>query len=154
MSLQSVKDFFSAHQLDIEIIELDVSTATVALAAEAHGVEPGQIAKTLAFQLNDGRVVLVVAKGDARIDNQKFKGQFGKGKMLGLDDVSKITGHPVGGVCPFGLASPLPVYLDVSLKIYSEVIPAAGSINSAVRISPEKMADITQAEWVNVCQSQ
>ncbi len=154
MSLQSVKDFFSAHQLEIEIIELDVSTATVALAAEAHGVEPGQIAKTLAFQLNDGRVVLVVAKGDARIDNQKFKDQFGKGKMLGLDDVSKITGHPVGGVCPFGLASPLPVYLDVSLKIYSEVIPAAGSINSAVRISPEKMADITQAEWVNVCQSQ
>ena len=154
MSLQSVKDFFSAHQLDIEIIELEVSTATVALAAEAHGVEPGQIAKTLAFQLNDGRVVLVVAKGDARIDNQKFKDQFGKGKMLGLDDVSKITGHPVGGVCPFGLASPLPVYLDVSLKIYSEVIPAAGSINSAVRISPEKMADITQAKWVNVCQSQ
>jgi prolyl-tRNA editing enzyme YbaK/EbsC (Cys-tRNA(Pro) deacylase) len=154
MSLQSVKDFFSAHQLDIEIIELAVSTATVALAAEAHCVEPGQIAKTLAFQLNDGRVVLVVAKGDARIDNKKFKDQFGKGKMLGLDDVSKITGHPVGGVCPFGLASPLPVYLDVSLKIYSEVIPAAGSINSAVRISPEKMADITQAEWVNVCQSQ
>ena len=106
MSLQSVKDFFSSHQLDIEIIELAVSTATVALAAEAHCVEPGQIAKTLAFQLNDGRVVLVVAKGDARIDNKKFKDQFGKGKMLGLDDVSKITGHPVGGVCPFGLASP------------------------------------------------
>jgi len=154
MSLQSVKDFFSSHQLDIEIIELAVSTATVALAAEAHCVEPGQIAKTLAFQLNDGRVVLVVAKGDARIDNKKFKDQFGKGKMLGLDDVSEITGHPVGGVCPFGLASPLPVYLDVSLKIYSEVIPAAGSINSAVRMSPEKMADITHAEWVNVCQSQ
>jgi prolyl-tRNA editing enzyme YbaK/EbsC (Cys-tRNA(Pro) deacylase) len=154
MSLQSVKDFFSSHQLDIEIIELAVSTATVALAAEAHCVEPGQIAKTLAFQLNDGRVVLVVAKGDARIDNKKFKDQFGKGKMLGLDDVSEITGHPVGGVCPFGLASPLPVYLDVTLRIYSEVIPAAGSINSAVRISPEKMADITQAEWVNVCQSQ
>jgi len=154
MSLQSVKDFFSSHQLDIEIIELAVSTATVALAAEAHCVEPGQIAKTLAFQLNDGRVVLVVAKGDARIDNKKFKDQFGKGKMLGLDEVSEITGHPVGGVCPFGLASPLPVYLDVSLKIYSEVIPAAGSINSAVRMSPEKMADITHAEWVNVCQSQ
>jgi len=154
MSLQSVKDFFSAHQLDIDIIELPVSTATVALAAEAHGVEPGQIAKTLAFKLNDGRVVLVVAKGDARIDNKKFKVQFGKGKMLGLEDVSEITGHPVGGVCPFGLASPLPVYLDVSLKIYSEVIPAAGSINSAVRMSPEKMADITHAQWVDVCQLQ
>ena len=154
MSLQSVKDFFSDLQLDIDIIELPVSTATVALAEEAHGVEPGQIAKTLAFKLNDGRVVLVVAQGDARIDNKKFKDQFGKGKMLGLDEVSEITGHPVGGVCPFGLASPLPVYLDVSLKIYSEVIPAAGSINSAVRMSPEKMADITHAEWVNVCQSQ
>lgn len=154
MSLQSVKDFFSAHHIDIEIIELPVSTATVALAAVAHGVEPGQIAKTLAFKLHDGRMVLVVAKGDARIDNKKFKDSFGKGKMLGLDEVAVITGHPVGGVCPFGLASPLPVYLDVSLKIYKEVIPAAGSVNSAVRISPEKMADITQAEWVDVCQSQ
>jgi prolyl-tRNA editing enzyme YbaK/EbsC (Cys-tRNA(Pro) deacylase) len=154
MSLQSVKDFFSARHIDIEIIELPVSTATVALAAEAHGVEPGQIAKTLAFKLNDGRVVLVVAKGDARIDNKKFKDAFGKGKMLGLDEVADITGHPVGGVCPFGLASPLPVYLDVSLKIYKEVIPAAGSVNSAVRISPEKMADMTQAEWVDVCQLQ
>jgi prolyl-tRNA editing enzyme YbaK/EbsC (Cys-tRNA(Pro) deacylase) len=154
MSLQSVKDFFSARHIDIEIIELPVSTATVALAAVAHGVEPGQIAKTLAFKLHDGRMVLVVAKGDARIDNKKFKDSFGKGKMLGLDEVAVITGHPVGGVCPFGLASPLPVYLDVSLKIYKEVIPAAGSVNSAVRISPEKMADITQAEWVDVCQSQ
>jgi prolyl-tRNA editing enzyme YbaK/EbsC (Cys-tRNA(Pro) deacylase) len=115
MSLQSVKDFFSARHIDIEIIELPVSTATVALAAVAHGVEPGQIAKTLAFKLNDGLVVLVVAKGDARIDNKKFKDAFGKGKMLGLDEVAVITGHPVGGVCPFGLASPLSVYLDVSL---------------------------------------
>ena len=154
MSLQSVKAFFSARHIDTEIIELPVNTATVALAAEAHGVEPGQIAKTLAFKLNDGRVVLVVAKGDARIENKKFKDKFGKGKMLGLDEVAEITGHPVGGVCPFGLAAPLPVYLDISLKVYKEVIPAAGSVNSAVRISPEKMADITQAEWVDVCQPQ
>ncbi len=154
MSLQSVKDFFSERRLEIDIIELPVSTATVALAAEAHDVEPGQIAKTLAFRLTDGRVVLVVAKGNARIDNKKFKDAFGKCKMLGIDEVANITGHPVGGVCPFGLASPLPVFLDVSLNIYKEVIPAAGSVNSAVRISPEKMADITQAEWVDVCQSQ
>ena len=153
MSLQSVKDFFSERRLEIDIIELPVSTATVTLAAEAHGVEPGQIAKTLAFKLTDGRIVLVVAKGDARIDNKKFKDAFGKGKMLGIDEVADITGHPVGGVCPFGLASPLPVFLDVSLKIYKEVIPAAGSINSAVRINPEKLADITQAVWVDVCQS-
>jgi prolyl-tRNA editing enzyme YbaK/EbsC (Cys-tRNA(Pro) deacylase) len=91
MSLQSVKDFFSARHIDMDIIELPVSTATVALAAEAHGVEPGQIAKTLAFKLNDGRVVLVVAKGDARIDNKKFKDAFGKGKMLGLDEVATAT---------------------------------------------------------------
>lgn len=154
MSLQSVKDFFTSRHIDIDIIELPVSTATVALAAEAHGVEPGQIAKTLAFKLSDGLVVLVVAKGDARIDNKKFKDTFGKGKMLGLGEVVEITGHPVGGVCPFGLATPLPVYLDVSLKAYAEVIPAAGSVNSAVRISPVKMADMTQAVWVDVCQSE
>lgn len=99
-------------------------------------------------------MVLVVAKGDARIENKKFKDKFGKGKMLGLDEVAEITGHPVGGVCPFGLAAPLPVNLDISLKVHKEVIPAAGSVNSAVRISPEKMADITQAVWVDVCQPQ
>ena len=153
MSLQSVREFLQQHQLNLPIIELDVSTATVALAAEAHGVEPGRIAKTLSFRLSDNRVVLVVAKGDARIDNKKFKDAFGKGKMLGLEEVVELTGHPVGGVCPFGLAHPLPVYLDVSLKIYDEVIPAAGSVNSAVRISPELMCRITCAEWVDVCQS-
>jgi prolyl-tRNA editing enzyme YbaK/EbsC (Cys-tRNA(Pro) deacylase) len=98
-------------------------------------------------------VVLVVAKGDARIDNKKFKDAFGKGKMLGLEEVVALTGHPVGGVCPFGLASPLPVYLDVSLKVYDEVIPAAGSVNSAVRISPELMLSITCGQWVDVCQN-
>ena len=152
MSLQSVRDFFQQRQLDIPIIELEVSTATVALAAEAHGVEPGRIATTLSFRLSDDRVVLVVAKGDARIDNKKFKDAFGKGKMLSLEEVVNITGHPVGGVCPFGLATPLPVYLDISLQIYDEVIPAAGSVNSAVRISPELMLNITQGQWVDVCQ--
>jgi prolyl-tRNA editing enzyme YbaK/EbsC (Cys-tRNA(Pro) deacylase) len=153
MSLQSVKAFFQQLELNLPIIELDVSTATVALAAEAHGVEPGQIAKKLAFRLNDDRVLLVVAKGDARIDHKKFKDAFGKGKMLGLDEVVEMTGHPVGGVCPFGLAQALPVFLDVSLQIYDEVIPAADSVNSAVRISPELMLKITQGQWVDVCQS-
>ncbi|MEN9995931.1 MAG: hypothetical protein RL462_707 [Pseudomonadota bacterium] len=153
MSLQSVREFFQQHQLHIPIIELDVSTATVALAAEAHGVEPGRIAKTLSFRLNDNQVILVVAKGDARIDNQKFKNTFGKGKMLGLEEVVELTGHPVGGVCPFGLASPLTVFLDVSLKMYDEVMPAAGSVNSAVRISPELMRSITNGQWVDVCQN-
>lgn len=153
MSLQSVREFLQQHQLNLPIIELDVSTATVALAAEAHGVEPGRIAKTLSFRLNDNQVVLVVTKGDARIDNKKFKDTFGKGKMLGLEEVVELTGHPVGGVCPFGLAFPLPVYLDVSLKMYDEVIPAAGSVNSAVRISPELMRSITNGQWVDVCQN-
>jgi prolyl-tRNA editing enzyme YbaK/EbsC (Cys-tRNA(Pro) deacylase) len=153
MSLQSVRDFFLARQLDIPIIELDESTATVALAAQAHGVEPGRIAKTLAFRLGDGRVILLVASGDRRIDNQKFKLAFGKGKMLPVEEVAELTGHPVGGVCPFGLAQPLAVYLDTSLQSYDLVLPAAGATHSAVRISPAQMADVTQGEWVEVCQA-
>ena len=153
MSLQSVRDFFSARQLDIPIIELDVSTATVALAAQAHGVEPGRIAKTLAFRLGDGRVILLVASGDRRIDNQKFKLAFGKGKMLAVEEVAELTGHPVGGVCPFGLAQPLAVYLDTSLQSYDLVLPAAGATHSAVRISPTQMANVTEGVWVEVCQA-
>lgn len=152
MSLQSVRDFFAARQLDIPIIELEVSTATVALAAEAHGVEPGRIAKTLSFRLNAGQVIILVAAGDARIDNRKFKESFGKGKMLHLDEVVELTGHPVGGVCPFGLASPLPIYLDRSLQNFDEVLPAAGAIHSAVRISPTQLAAVTDGQWVDVCQ--
>ena len=153
MSLQSVRDFFETRQLDLPIIELDVSTATVALAAQAHGVEPGRIAKTLAFRLGDGRVILLVASGDRRIDNQKFKLTFGKGKMLAVEEVADLTGHPVGGVCPFGLAQPLAIYLDTSLQSYDLVLPAAGATHSAVRISPAQMADVTQGEWVEVCQA-
>lgn len=152
MSLQSVRDFFAAKQLDIPIIELEVSTATVALAAEAHGVEPGRIAKTLSFRLGDGRAILLVASGDARIDNRKFKEAFGKGRMMSADDVVRMTGHPVGGVCPFGLAEPLPVYLDFSLQQYDEVLPAAGATHSAVRLSPAQIAVLTDGQWVDVCQ--
>jgi prolyl-tRNA editing enzyme YbaK/EbsC (Cys-tRNA(Pro) deacylase) len=151
MSLSSVKAFFADLQLDIPILETEANTATVALAAQAHGVEPGRIAKTLAFKLADDRAVLLVARGDARIDNSKFKTALGKGKMLSTDVVAEITGHPVGGVCPFGLAQPLPIYLDVSLKAFDEVLPAAGSVNSAVRISVEMLAEVTQGQWVDVC---
>ncbi len=153
MSLSSVKAFFADLQLDIPILETEANTATVALAAQAHGVEPGRIAKTLAFKLADDRAVLLVARGDARIDNGKFKTALGKGKMLSTDVVAEITGHPVGGVCPFGLAQPLPIYLDVSLKAFDEVLPAAGSVNSAVRISVEQLAEVTQGQWVDVCQA-
>jgi prolyl-tRNA editing enzyme YbaK/EbsC (Cys-tRNA(Pro) deacylase) len=151
MSLQSVRDFFLSRDLHPPIMELDVSTATVALAAEAHGVEPGRIAKTLAFRVGEGRVILLVASGIARIDNRKFKQAFGKGKMLAPEEVAEATGHPVGGVCPFGLAQALPVYLDHSLNNFDEVLPAAGSVNSAVRITPALMASVTQGQWVDVC---
>ncbi|GAB2839634.1 YbaK/EbsC family protein [Pseudoduganella ginsengisoli] len=152
MSLQSVREFFAARQLDIPIIELETSTATVALAAQAHGVEPGRIAKTLAFRLGEGRVILLVAAGDARIDNRKFKEAFGKGKMLPAEDVVELTGHPVGGVCPFGLAHPLPVYLDQSLQAYDVVLPAAGDVHTAVKVAVSQLADITAGAWVDVCQ--
>ncbi|WP_028454901.1 YbaK/EbsC family protein [Chitinilyticum litopenaei] len=152
MSLASVRADFAARQLDLTIIELETSTATVALAAQAHGVEPGRIAKTLAFRLADERVILLVARGDARIDNGKFKSRFGRGRMLDAQQVEALTGHPVGGVCPFGLATPLPVYLDDSLQDFHEVLPAAGAIHSAVRLSPTLLAEITGGEWVDVCQ--
>ena len=151
MSVASVRAFFAGRQIDMPIVELDSITSTVALAAEAHGVEPGRIAKTLAFKLADGKVFLLVASGDARIDNSKFKTAFGKGKMLALDQVEALTGHPVGGVCPFGLATDLPVFLDRSLLAFDEVLPAAGSVNSALRISPQLMAELTQGQWVDAC---
>jgi prolyl-tRNA editing enzyme YbaK/EbsC (Cys-tRNA(Pro) deacylase) len=152
MSLQSVRDFFSARGLDIPIIELDTSTATVALAAQAHRVEPGRIAKTLAFRLGDGRVIVLVTRGDTRIDHRKFKAVFGRGRMLSADEVVALTGHPVGGVCPFGLSRPIPIYLDASLREFDEVLPAAGAIHSAVRISPATLAEVTDGQWVDVCQ--
>jgi prolyl-tRNA editing enzyme YbaK/EbsC (Cys-tRNA(Pro) deacylase) len=152
MSIDSVRAFLAAKAPDIAIIELDTSTATVALAAQGHGVAPGQIAKTLSLRVRE-RVLLVVVRGDARLDNKKAKAVFGgKVSMLGTDEVVAITGHPVGGVCPFGLKTPLPVYCDVSLKAFDEVVPAAGSTHSALRISPARMAELVDAEWVDVCQ--
>lgn len=152
MSLETVRAFFAQHAPDIAIIELDVSTATVALAAAGHGVEPGQIAKTLSLRIG-GRVVLLVTSGDVRLDNKKAKAAFGgKIRMLDLAEVEEVTGHPVGGVCPFGLKTPLPVYCDISLRAYDEIVPAAGGTHSAVRITPERMATLVEATWVDVCQ--
>lgn len=152
MSLQSVKDFLAQHAPDLEVIELAESTATVALAAAAHGVQPGQIAKTLSLRVKED-IVLVVTRGDARLDNKKFKAHFrATARMLGAHEVEALTGHPVGGVCPFGLPAPIPVYCDVSLRDYQEVIPAGGAINAAVRICPERMASLTGAQWVDVTQ--
>jgi prolyl-tRNA editing enzyme YbaK/EbsC (Cys-tRNA(Pro) deacylase) len=152
MSLESVREFLRRHAPEIELVEKPGSTATVAEAAAAHGVEPAQIAKTLSLWLDDA-VVLLVLGGDARIDNRKYKQQFGaKAKMLDADEVLHWTGHPVGGVCPFGLAHELPVYADVSLRRFDTVLPAAGSTRSAVRIAPERLAGLVRAQWVDVAQ--
>src|SRR5216684_3810784 len=153
MSLESVRAFFAENAPDIAVIESPISSATVALAAEAYGVEPGRIAKTLSLRIGE-RVVLIVASGTARMDNKKVKALFGgKPKMLGIHEVAEITGHDVGGVCPFGLKTPLPVYCDVSLKAFDEVVPAAGSTHSAVRIAPARLAELVKAEWVDVCEA-
>ena len=151
MTIESVRAYLAVNAPDIAVIESDLSTATVVLAAAAHGVAPGQIAKTLSLKIGE-RLFLVVARGDYRLDNKKAKLQFGaKPRMLSAEEVVRATGHPVGGVCPFGLANPLPVYCDVSLQTFDEVWPAAGSTNSAVRITPERLAALVGANWVDVC---
>jgi prolyl-tRNA editing enzyme YbaK/EbsC (Cys-tRNA(Pro) deacylase) len=151
MSLASVRAFFAERAPDIAVIESDASSATVALAAQAYGVEPSRIAKTLSLRIGE-RVVLIVASGTSRMDNKKVKRHFGgKPKMLDAAEVAGITGHEVGGVCPFGLKTPLPVYCDISLQAFDEVVPAAGSTHSAVRIAPARMAELVAAEWVDVC---
>ncbi|MGB3867192.1 MAG: YbaK/EbsC family protein [Xanthobacteraceae bacterium] len=154
MSVESVRAFFQTHAPEIVVLESDKSSATVPLAAEAFGVRPEEIAKTLSLRVGE-RCVLVVTMGTARLDNRKARAAFGaKPRMLGAEEVAEVTGHPVGGVCPFGLKTPLPVYCDVSLKAFDVVVPAAGSTNSAVRIAPQRMAELTAAEWVDVCQAQ
>jgi len=152
MTLASVRAFLAANAPDIEIIELPDSTATVELAARGHGVLPAQIAKTLCLRVGE-RALLVVTSGTARLDNKKAKAVFGgKPKMPEAAEVEALTSHPVGGVCPFGLPTPLPVYCDISLKAFDEVIPAAGSTHTALRIGPDRLAALVGAQWVDVSQ--
>lgn len=152
MSIESVRAFFRANAPDIDVIETEASSATVELAAEAHGVEPDQIAKTICIRVGE-RTVLVVMAGTARLDNRKCRETLGgKPRMLTADEVLEATSHPVGGVCPFGLPSALPVYCDRSLEKFDTVVPAAGATNAAVRIPPQRMAALTAAEWVDVAQ--
>ncbi|MFM0527160.1 YbaK/EbsC family protein [Paraburkholderia strydomiana] len=152
MSLQSVRTFLSQHAPDLEILEKQTSTATVAEAANAHGVSPGQIAKTLSLWLKD-EVILLVLGGDAKIDNRKFKDQFkGKARMLNAEEVVEWTSHPVGGVCPFGLPREMKVFADVTLKKFDVVLPAAGATNAALRIAPQRLIELVRAEWVDVAQ--
>ena len=153
MSLESVRAWLTANAPDLPIIEVQASTATVNEAAEALGVEPGRIAKTLAVRAG-GEAFLLVARGDARLDNHKAKAAFGgRPRMLGAEETLALTGHPVGGVCPFGLATPLPIYCDVSLKHFDIVYPAAGSLNSSVEVSPQRLAEVTSARWVDACRN-
>jgi len=150
MTAQTVRAFLHAHAPDLEILETAASTATVAEAAAAHGVTPGEIAKTLSLRLDD-EVILLVLSGDTRIDNAKFKARFRtKARMLDADEVMRWTGHPVGGVCPFGLAHDLRVFADVALKNFVVVLPAAGAANTALRMAPDRLVSLAGAEWVDV----
>lgn len=152
MSLESVRADLAARAPDLTVEVTDNSTATVQLAAEVHGVEPGQIAKTLCIRIRDEEVLLVT-RGDARLDNQKSKTAFGgRPRMLGAEDVLRLTSHQVGGVCPFGLPAPLPVFLDTSLKIYDLVIPAGGDTHASVKLSVDRLAELCGNKWVDACQ--
>lgn len=152
MSLQSVRDDLAVRAPDLAVITTDASTATVPLAAQVHGVEPGQIAKTLCIRVRDEEFLLVT-RGDARLDNQKSKAAFGgRPRMLGAEDVLRLTSHEVGGVCPFGLPAPLPIFLDTSLKIYDVVIPAGGDTHASVKLSVERLAALCGNKWVDACQ--
>jgi prolyl-tRNA editing enzyme YbaK/EbsC (Cys-tRNA(Pro) deacylase) len=149
MSAESVRAWIEEHAPDLPIIEVAESTATVETAARALGVEPARIAKTLAVRAGE-RTFLLVARGDARLDNQKSKAEFGgRPRMLGPEETLELTGHAVGGVCPFGLANPVPVYLDVSLKPFDIVYPAGGSLNTSVRITPDRLFGLVGERWVD-----
>ncbi len=154
MAIEAVKAFFAQYGIADQVQEFAVSSATVELAAQALGCEPCRIAKTLSF-LVDGQAVLVVAAGDAKIDNPKYKAQFGtKAKMLSPDEVESLVGHAVGGVCPFGINEGVRVYLDESLKRFTTVFPACGSSNSAIELSiPELEKYSAFLAWVDVCKN-
>jgi prolyl-tRNA editing enzyme YbaK/EbsC (Cys-tRNA(Pro) deacylase) len=150
MSLESVRAWLAAHAPDLPLIEVAASTATVREAAAALGVAPARIAKTLAVRAGE-ETFLLVARGDARLDNQKSKAEFGaRPRMLGPEETLALTGHPVGGVCPFGLASDLPVYLDLSLKDFDLVYPAAGSLNTSVEVAPARLFALVGRRWVDL----
>ena len=151
MSLESVRLWLAEHAPDLRLIEVGASTATVAEAADALGVEPGRIAKTLTVRAGDV-TFLLVARGDARLDNGKCKAELGaRPRMLGPDETFALTGHPVGGVCPFGLTHPLPVYFDVSLRAFDIVYPAGGSLNTSVEVPTERLFELVGERWVDLC---
>jgi prolyl-tRNA editing enzyme YbaK/EbsC (Cys-tRNA(Pro) deacylase) len=152
MTLASVQADLATRAPDLDVIVTEQSTATVQLAAEVHGCEPGQIAKTLAIRVSD-REFLLVTRGDARLSNQKAKVAFGgRPRMLGPEDVLRLTSHAIGGVCPFGLPAPLTIYCDVSLKVYGEIIPAGGDTHASVRLPLSRMVELCGGRWADACE--
>lgn len=151
MGVPEVREYLKKWNRENDILEFSQSSATVDLAAQALGVEPGRIAKTLTFRGRD-RALLVLFAGDARVENKKFKAEFGlKASMLTPDEALAQTGHPVGGICPFGLRNELDVYLDESLRRFDHVFPACGSGNSALRCTLEELAEYSGAKkWVDI----
>lgn len=154
MAIEKVRAYFEKLGIADRILEFDVSSATVELAAQALNCEPCRIAKTLSFMLEDG-AILVVAAGDAKVDNTKYKAEFGKkAKMLTPDEAEQLIGHAVGGVCPFAVNDGVKVYLDVSLKRFKTVFPACGSSNSAIELTTEELEKYSGfAKWVDVCKA-
>lgn len=153
MSYETVVDYFKEVGRDEDILQFNSSSATVEQAADVLQVIPARIAKTLSFRGQDEEALLIVAAGDTKIDNKKFKTTFNvKPRMLDAETVVEKTGHPVGGVCPFALATAMPIYLDISLQRFTTVFPAAGSRNSAIELTPEELYTYAQAiQWVDVC---
>jgi prolyl-tRNA editing enzyme YbaK/EbsC (Cys-tRNA(Pro) deacylase) len=151
MSLESVRAWLAEYAPDLRLIEVEETTATVETAAKALGVEPGRIAKTLAVRTGQ-HLFLLCTRGNARLDNRKCKDEFGaRPRMLGAEETLELTGHAVGGVCPFGLKRPLPVYLDVSLQAFDVVYPAGGSLSSSVEVPTERLFELVAERWVDLC---
>jgi prolyl-tRNA editing enzyme YbaK/EbsC (Cys-tRNA(Pro) deacylase) len=153
MSLESVKTYFKQWNREQDVMEFDTSSATVELAAETIGVIPARIAKTISFRGEGEKAILIVAAGDTKVDNKKFRHTFGfKPRMLTPDEVFEQTGHAIGGVCPFGLKNDLDVFLDVSMKRFETLFPACGSPNSAIELTKEELDQFSRAKgWVDVC---
>jgi len=155
MSVEAVRTFLAPMGLSERVMEFSVSSATVELASAALGTAPAHIAKSLTFYAKDGGCLMLVTAGDQKIDNAKFKAQFGcKAKMMSAEDALSFTGHAVGGVCPFALPNGVAVYLDVSLQRFETVYPAAGSASSAARLSCDELFSASHAiAWIDVCKS-
>lgn len=151
MSIERVRAFMRERNMEEKILEFDVSSATVELAAQAVGCEPARIAKTLSFMV-DGHAILIVAAGDAKVDNSRFKAQFHtKAKMLTPDEAVEMIGHAVGGVCPFAVNEGVEIYLDESLRRFETVFPAAGSSNSAIELTMEELEALSGGAWIDTC---